>query len=335
MIVDRLTKSAHFLPFRKDMGFSDMSRLFVREVTWLHGPPVSIVFYRESRFVSAFWQSFQNSMGTRLQFSTAYHPQTDGQSERTIQTLEDLLRASVMDFGREWDEHLALYEFAYNNSYHSSIEMAPFEALYGRRCRTLVSWEEVGTRSFHGPAIIAETAEKIQKVQERLKVARSRQKSYADNCRRDLEFAIGDSVFLKTSPMKGTIRFGQKGKLSPRFIGPFKIKRRIGDVAYHLELPPEFFGIHNVFHVSMLRKYVANPSHIIEHEEIQVLPNTTYVEKPTQIIDTKEQVLRTRIIKWVKVLWAHHKPEEATWELEEQMTQKYPELFIQVTLNFN
>ena len=133
--------------------------------------------------------------------------------------------------------------------------------------------------------------------------------------------------------MKGTIRFEQKGKLLPRFIGPFKIKSRIGDVAYRLDLPPELSGIHNVFHVSMLRKYVADPSHIIQHEEIQVLPNTTYVEKPKEIIDTKEQVLRTRTIKWVKVLWEHHKPSEATWELEEQVAQKYPELFIQVTMH--
>ncbi|KAJ8637477.1 hypothetical protein MRB53_011744 [Persea americana] len=173
VIVDRLTKSAHFLPFRKDMGFSEMSKLFVKEIVRLHGVPVSIISDRDSRFVSTFWQTYQNAMGTRLRFSTAYHPQTDGQSKRTIQTLEDLLRASVADFGSDWDDHLALCEFAYNNSYHSSIEMAPFEALYGRRCRTPVSWEEVGTRSFHGPTIIAETAEKVQKVQERLKIAKA------------------------------------------------------------------------------------------------------------------------------------------------------------------
>ncbi|XXG78186.1 hypothetical protein AAC387_Pa08g2179 [Persea americana] len=157
------------------------------------------------------------------------------------------------------------------------------------------------------------------------------QKSYADNRRRDLEFAIDDLVFLKTSPMKDTVQFEQKGKLSSRFIRPFKIKNRIGDMAYRLELSPELSNIHNVFHVSILRKYVADHSHIVQHEEIQVLSNTAYVEKPTKIIDTKEQVLRTRTIKWVKVIWAHH---ETTWELEEQMAQKYSELFVQVNLNF-
>ena len=236
-----------------------MSRIFVREVIRLHGTPVSIVSNRDSWFVSTFWQSFQNSMGTRLWFSTAYHHQIGGQSERTIQTLEDLLRASVMDFGSDWDEHLALCEFAYNNSYHSSIEMTPFEALYGKKCRTPVSWEKVGERSFHGPTVISETTEKVQKVQDRLKVARSRQKSNANNQRRDLEFTIGDFVFLKTSLIKGTIRFGQKGKLSPRFVGPFKINSRIGDVVYRLELLPKLSGIYNVFHVSMLQKYMADP----------------------------------------------------------------------------
>ena len=312
VIVDRLTKSAHFIPFKKGMKFNDMAKLFVKEIVRLHGTPVSIVSDRDTRFVYSFWQSFQQSMGTKLSFSTAYHPQTDGQSERTIQTLEDMLRASVLDFGGEWDEHLVVCEFAYNNSFHSTIGMPLFEALYERRCRTPICWEEVGTRSFHGPTLIADTTEKVLQVRERLKTAQSRQKSYADKRRRKLEFPIGDWVFLKTSPMKGTIRFGQKGKLSPRYMGPFEIKSIIGDVAYRLKLPPEFAGVHDVFHVSMLRKYVRDPSHVIRYDEVQVKPNSTYVERPLRIIDEKEQVLRTRTIRWVKLLWDHHGPEEAT-----------------------
>ena len=146
--------------------------------------------------------------------------------------------------------------------------MALFEVLYCRRCRTPVNREEVGTKSFHGHTVIVETAEMVQRVQDRLRVTRSRQKSYTDNRWRDLKFAIGDWVFLKTSPMKDTIRFGHKGKLFLRYIGPFKIKSRIGDVAYRLKLPLRLSGIHNVFHVSMLRKYVADPTHIIYYDEI-------------------------------------------------------------------
>ena len=140
-------------------------------------------------------------MGTKLQFRTAYHRQTDGQSECTIQTLEDMLRVCVLDFKVQWDEYFPLYEFAYNNGYHSSIGMAPFEALYGRRYRTPVCWEEVGVHSFHGPTIVGETSDKIKLIQERLKIARSRQKSYADTRRRDLQFKEGNKVFLKVSPV--------------------------------------------------------------------------------------------------------------------------------------
>ena len=151
-----------------------------------HGQPVSITSDRDSWFVSRFWKTLHESMGTRLHFSRVYHPQTDGQSERTIQTLEDMLRACVLDFKVQWDEYLPLCEFAYNNSYHSSTGMAPFEALYGRRCRTPVCWEEIGERSFHGLTIVGETSDKVKLIQECLRVAWSRQKSYADTRRRDL-----------------------------------------------------------------------------------------------------------------------------------------------------
>ena len=334
VIVDRLTKSAHFIPMKtgSKMHMAPLADLFVTEIVSRHGQPVSITSDRDSRFVSRFWKTLFESMGTKLQFSTAYHPQTDGQSERTIQTLEDMLRACVLDFKVQWDEYLPLCEFAYNNSYHSSIGMAPFEALYGRRCRTPVCWEEVGVRSFHGPTIVGETSDKIKLIQERLKVARSRQKSYADTRRRDLQFKEGDKVFLKGSPTRGTLRFGQKGKLARRYIGPYEILSKIGDVAYRLALPPELSGVHNVFHVSMLKKYVPNPSHVLQHEPLEIREDASYVEKPVRIVDTKEQELRNRTIHWVKVQWKNHEPEEATWELREQVQRKYPELLPEVYL---
>ncbi|GKA15770.1 hypothetical protein Tco_0695517 [Tanacetum coccineum] len=168
----------------------------------------------------------------QLNLSTAYHPQTDGQSERTIQTLEDMLRACVIDFGNGWDRHLPLVEFSYNNSYHTSIKVAPFEALYGRKCRSPVCWAEVGEAQFTGPEIIHETTEKIFKIRDHMQAARDRQKSYADKRRRPLEFEVGDKVILKVAPWKGVMRFGKHGKLNPRYIGPFQITERIGPVAY-------------------------------------------------------------------------------------------------------
>jgi len=157
-----------------------------------------------------------------LNLSTAFHPQTDGQSERTIQTLEDMLRACALDYTGNWDHHLSLAEFAYNNSYHSSIEMAPYEALYGRRCRTPVYWDEVGERRLSKVKLIDQTIEIVRKIRERLRAAQDRQKSYADVCRRPLMFKVGDHVFLKVSLLKGNLRFRQKGKLTPRYIGPLR-----------------------------------------------------------------------------------------------------------------
>ena len=187
-------------------------------------------------------------------------------------------------------------------------------------------WEEVGVRSFHGPSVVGDSSEKVKVVQMRLKESRDRQKSYADKRRRPLEFQVGDKVFLKVSPMRGVVRFGQKGKLSKRYVGPFDIRSRIGDVAYRLTLPPELSGVHNVFHVSMLRKYIPDPTHVLPHEPLQIQPDASYVEQPARIIDTKETVLRTRTIPWVKVQWEHHRPEEATWELRDQIRKAYPHL---------
>jgi len=161
----------------------------------------------------------------------------DGQAERTIQTLEDMSRACVIDFKGSWDDHLPLIKFAYNNSYHFSITMAPFEAQYGRRCRSLVGWFEVGDFALIGPELVYDAIEKVRLIRERLETAHSRQKSYADNRKRELEFEIDDWVYLKISPMKCVMRFGKKEKLSPRYVGPYQILKRVGKVAYKLELP--------------------------------------------------------------------------------------------------
>ncbi|KAK8666120.1 hypothetical protein V6N13_006272 [Hibiscus sabdariffa] len=184
-----------------------------------------------------------------------------------------MLRACVIDFDRNWEKSIPLVEFNYNNSYQSSIEMPPFEALYGRRCRTPLCWSELGENK------------------------------------------------------KKVLRFGEKGKLSPRYISPFEVIERIGPVAYRLSLPPEFDKIHNVFHVSMLRRYRSDPSHILEPEEVELNPNLSYKEEPVQILDWEVKRLRNKNISLVKVLWRNHKVEEATWEPEDTMREQHPHLF--------
>ncbi|GJU91217.1 putative reverse transcriptase domain-containing protein [Tanacetum coccineum] len=207
VIVDRLTKFAHFLAVREDYKTEKLARLYINDIVARHGVRVSIISDRDSHFTSRLWQLLQKALGTQLDLSTAYHPQTDGQSERTIQTLEDMLRACAIDFGGNWDTHLPLVEFSYNNSYHSSVKCAPFKALYGRKCRTPIAWAEVGESKLIGSEIVQETTNKIVQIKERLKAARDCQKSYADKRRKWLEFNVDDKVLLKVSPWKGVVRF--------------------------------------------------------------------------------------------------------------------------------
>ncbi|GKE55901.1 reverse transcriptase domain-containing protein [Tanacetum coccineum] len=206
----KLTKSAHFLAIREDYSTKRLAKLYIDEIVARHGVPVSIISDRDGRFTSRFWQTLQKALGTRLDMSTAYHPQTDGQSERTIQTLEDMLRVCVIEFGGNWDVHLPLAKFSYNNSYHSSIRCAPFEALYGQKCRSLILWAEISESSLIGPELVQETTNNVVLIKKKLKAARGRKKSYADNRRKPLEFEVGDHVLLKVSPWKCVIRFGTK-----------------------------------------------------------------------------------------------------------------------------
>ncbi|GKC26234.1 putative reverse transcriptase domain-containing protein [Tanacetum coccineum] len=204
---------------------------------------------------------------------------------------------------KNWDRHLPLVEFSYNNSYHASIKAAPFEALYGRKCRSPICWSEVGDSQLTGPELVRETTEKIVQIKNRLLTARSRQKSYADVRRKPMEFSVGDMVMLKVSPWKGVIRFGKRGKLSPRYIGPFKIIERIGPVAYKLELPEKLRGIHNTFHVSNLKRCLADENLIIPFEEIQLDDKLHFIEEPVEIMDREVKRLKQSRIPIVKVRW--------------------------------
>lgn len=327
VIVDTLTKVAHFIPLGPDTSGRTLASLFLKSFVKYHGCPREIISDRDTRFTSHFWKSFQENMGTKLRFSTAHHPQTDGQSERTIQTLEDMLRACALSFPGSWIDHLHLVEFAYNNSYHSSIGMPPYEALTGETCRTPLWWGPTGIHPSTGPEMIQEAAEKTQVILSRLKSAQDRQRKYADIHRRPLEFQEGDHVWLRVSPTRGVHRFGVSGKLSPRYIGPFQILNRIGLVAYELALPPALDRVHPVFHVSQLRKYVRDPNHCIDHSNLFLDENLAYTEGPMRILDRKEQRLRNRVVELVLVQWGRHSEKEATWELETKIREQYPELF--------
>nr|GFC72705.1 putative nucleotidyltransferase, ribonuclease H [Tanacetum cinerariifolium] len=253
-------------------------------------------------FTSRFWKGLQKSWGTRLKFSTAFHPQTDGQIECTIQTLEDMLHSCALEWTGNWDDYICLVEFAYNNSWHASIKCAPFEMLYGRKCRAPICWDQVGERVIEGPEMIEVTNEKVSVAKEKLKEARTRQK----------KFQPGDHVFLKVSPARGVRRFGIKDKLSTRFIGPFEILDRVGEVSYRLALPPQLSHVHNVFHVSLLRGYKYHPLHVVSYPLDQIRADLSYVKEPEAILDCQDRVMRNKTIPFVKILWRNHPEREAT-----------------------
>ncbi|GJT59630.1 putative reverse transcriptase domain-containing protein [Tanacetum coccineum] len=272
VVVNRLTKLAHFLATREDYSMEKLARLYIDEIVTRHGVPVSIISDRDGRFTSCFWQTLQKPLGTRLDMSTAYHPQTDGQTE-----------------------------FSYNNSYHSSIRFAPFEALYARKCRSPVLWAEIRESRLIGPKLVQETTDKVVLIKEKLKAARDRQKSYADIRRKPLEFEVGDRVLLKVSPWKGVIRFGKKGKLAPRYVGPFEILERISPVAYRLRLPEELSSVHNTFHVSKMKKCFADANLHVPQDEIKIDKTLRFVEEPVEIMDREVKSLKRSKIPIVKV----------------------------------
>ncbi|GJX63475.1 putative reverse transcriptase domain-containing protein [Tanacetum coccineum] len=235
-----------------------LMKLYMKEVVTRYGVPISIISNCDSKFTSLLWKSLYKALGTRLDMSTAYHPQTDSQSKRTIQTLEDMLRAYVLDFEKSWDRHLPLVEFSYNN--------------------------KVRDAQLTGPAIIHETTEKIVQIKSIIQAIRNRKKIYANIRRKPLEFQVGNRVMLKVSPWKGVVRFGKRGKLNPRYVGPFKVIERVGTVAYKLKLPQQLSRVHNMFHVSNLKKCLSDESLVIPLGELHVDDKLHFVEEPVEVV---------------------------------------------------
>ncbi|GJS75989.1 putative reverse transcriptase domain-containing protein [Tanacetum coccineum] len=294
MKADIATYVSKYLTCAKENDPLDkLARLYLNRLVARHEIPVSIIYDRDERFTSNFWKLFQKALGTELSMSTAYHPETDRQSERTIQTLEDILRACVIDFGKGWVKHLPLAEFSYNNK----------------------------------------TMEKIILIKQRIQAAQDRQKSYADLKQKPMEFEVGDRVMLKVSPWKGVVRFGKRGKLNPRYVGPFKVLAKVRRVAYRLELPQELSRVHHTFHVSNLKKCYADEPLVMPLEGIHVDDKLQFVEEPVEIMEREIKRLKRSRIPLVKVRWNSRRSSEFTWEREDSFKQKYPQHFTNQALS--
>nr|GEY08977.1 putative reverse transcriptase domain-containing protein [Tanacetum cinerariifolium] len=254
---------------REDYKMDRLARLYLNEIVARHGVPILIISDHDSHFTSRFWQSMQEALGTRLDMSMAYQPRTNGQSERTIQTLKDMLRVSVLDFEGSWDVHISLVEFSYNNSYHSSVRCASFEALYGRKCHSLIMWAKIREGQLIGPELVQETTKKISQIKDRLTAA--------------------------LSPWKCMVRSEKKGKLAPRFVGPFEIIDRIGPVAYRLSLLEELNGVHDTFYVSNLNKCLVDPTLQVPLDEIRFVAKLNFMEEPVEIFKRESSRSLSRV----------------------------------------
>ncbi|GJW51163.1 putative reverse transcriptase domain-containing protein [Tanacetum coccineum] len=301
VIVDRLTKSAHFLPMREIDPMEKLMKLYMKEVVTRYGVPVSIISNCDSKFTSLLWKSLYKALGTRLDMSTAYHPQTDSQSKRTIQTLEDMLRAYVLDFEKSWDRHLPLVEFSYNNKVRdaqltgpaiihettekivqikSRIQHSSFIELVGRDEVVVAVW------------LIFSYPERLCQIKKQINPQRTEQQKLSNIRRKPLEFQVGNRVMLKVSPWKGVVRFGKRGKLNPRYVGPFKVIERVGTVAYKLKLPQQLSRVHNMFHVSNLKKCLSDESLVIPLGELHVDDKLHFVEELVEVVDREIKQLR-------------------------------------------
>jgi hypothetical protein len=290
VVVDKLTKATHFIPLKTTHREIDVVNIFLKEVARLHGIPKTIVSNRDLKFTLNFWKGLFNGFGTNLNFSTTYHPESDGKTKRVNKVIEDMMRMYVMDKPSRWEDYLHLVEFTYNNGYHASLKMSPLEVLYGRKCNTLVSWDNPADRVVVGPELLKEMEDQMIRIKHNLKVSQDRQKSYDDSNKTHREFKVGDHVFLKVKTNRSSLNLGSCAKLAARFCGPFEILERIGPVAYMLALPAST-TVHNVFHVSLLNEYVLDANHVIDWNVIQVEPEGVLQVHPVHILDRKRKQL--------------------------------------------
>jgi hypothetical protein len=286
VVVDNLTKAAHFIPVKLTHKAAYIVYVYMREIARLHGIPKTIVFDRDPKFTSNFWKGLFNGFGTNLNFSTTYHLESYGQTTRVNQVIENMLRMYVMDKPSKWEDYLHLVEFSYNNGYQASLKMIPFEALYGRKCNTLISWDNPIDRAVIRPYLLREMEEKMLKIKHNLKVAQDRKKTMLIRAGTHREFKVGDHVFFKVKANRSFLKMGNCSKLAARYCGSFEILERIGPVAYMIAFPASM-SFHNIFHVSFLKRYIPDANNVIDWNVGQVEKEGAFQVHLVCILDQK------------------------------------------------
>jgi hypothetical protein len=327
VVVDRLTKYAHFIPLHHPYTAASVSKLFVDQVVRLHGVPLTIISDRDKVFTSIFWRELIKAMGTKLHYSTAYHPQTDGQTERVNQCLEQYLRCAVQDNPRHWRRWLAMAEFWYNSSFHTAIGCSPFKALYQTEPNFGAFPNIAVATDSAASAITLEYQAEMELLRAQLLRAQQRMKSYADKHRTERQFVVGEQVLLKLQPYaQQSVVNRPYPKLSYKYFGPYQVLERIGNVAYKLHLPASA-QVHPVFHVSQLKPFLANYSPV--YSELPSVPDLTAVAPvPVKILARRLVHKGNAATPQVRIKWAHMPESCATWEDYYVLKSRFPDAML-------
>jgi hypothetical protein len=320
VVVDKLNKTVLFIPVKTKHKATNIAYIYMKEVVRLHGVPKEIVSDRDSKFTSKFWPCLFKGFGKNMNLSMTHHPDSDGKTKRTNKIIEDMLRMYVMDHPSKWED------FSYNNGYQASLKMSPFEALYGSKCNTPMNWDKPTDRAIIGPYLLKEMEEKMTRMRHNLKDTQDRKKSYGDKNKFFRDFKVEEDVFLKVKAKISSIILGCFPKLAARYCGSFEMLEKIISIAYMLSLLASM-RVYNIFHVSILNKYVLDPNHINDWTVIQVENKWDFRMEPVCILDQKVKVLWNKFIGMVKVQWTCYGPEDATWECEETMWEEYLQMF--------
>jgi hypothetical protein len=321
VVVDKLTTATHFIPVKTTHKEIIIAEIYMKEVVKIHGVPKEIVSKRYPKFTYNIWKGLFKGIGTNLNLITTHHPKLDGKIERTNRIIEDMCIMYVKKHPSKWEDYIHLVEFSYNNGYQASLEIIPFEALYGGKCNTLVIWDNSTDIVVIAKELLKEMKEQMEKIKQNLEAGQDRKKFYADKNIVFKDFKMGEHVFFKVESKRSSLRLGSCPKLSARYCGPFEILGKTGKVGYMLAFSASV-RVHNVFHVSLLKKCVCNPDHIIDCYVIHVEYEGDFRVEPVRILDRKVKMLRNKSIGLVKVQWTYYGPKDATWENEENMQEE-------------